>query len=193
MFQNSKLKACPQLRSRIQNSQGVTLLELMVAVLLFSVTILMATQIFTMVIDGQRDAISAQNMQESMRYTFERMAKEIRMAQKSSLGSCAGSTINKIYEINPGGDQLTFLNRRGECITYRLSGGRIEIKRNAEDYQPITIGKIDIDSLEFVLTGSNLDDDQLMLTMRIDAAAETRDQFKHEMQIQTSISSRHYE
>ena len=65
---------------KIKNNLGVTLIELIVAVALFSVTILSAMQIFQMVVEGQRSAIAAQSVQESMRYAFEIMSKEIRMA-----------------------------------------------------------------------------------------------------------------
>ena len=67
-----------------KNNTGVTLIELLVAVTLFSVIMLSATAIFKIMVEGQRNAIAAQNAQESMRYVFEVMAKEIRMAQKSN-------------------------------------------------------------------------------------------------------------
>ncbi|MCG2695682.1 prepilin-type N-terminal cleavage/methylation domain-containing protein, partial [Candidatus Parcubacteria bacterium] len=65
----------------IKNNAGVTLLELTVAVAIFSFAVLSATQIFKMVLEGQRSAIAAQSTQESMRYALEVMSKEIRMAK----------------------------------------------------------------------------------------------------------------
>ena len=58
----------------IKNNSGVTLLELVVAVTLFAALMLAATGIFKMVNDGQRNAVSAQNVQENMRYALEKMS-----------------------------------------------------------------------------------------------------------------------
>lgn len=177
-----------------KNNKGVTLLELMVAVSLFSITILMATRIFKTVIDGQRDAIAAQNMQESIRYTFERISKEIRMAQKDISGSCTG-TADKVYDTNAGNNELIFLNYHGECVTYSLGDYRLQIQRQIIDPSPlpITLKKIRINSLQFELLGSNLETDQLMVVIKIDAEAEAKEQFKHRLKTQTSISTRYYE
>jgi len=57
-----------RLLKKIKNEKGVSLLELLVAVTLFSVVIISSTQIFKMVVDGQRNAIGAQNVQENIRY-----------------------------------------------------------------------------------------------------------------------------
>jgi len=177
-----------------KNNKGVTLLELIVAVSLFSITILMATRIFMTVIDGQRDAIAAQNMQESIRYTFERISKEIRMAQKDITGSCTG-VADKVYDTNINNDELTFLNYHGECVTYSLDDYRLQVQRQTIDPSPlpITLGKIKINNLQFELLGSDPETDQLMVVIRIDAEAESKEQFKHELKTQTSISSRYYE
>lgn len=176
-----------------KDNRGITLLELVVATSLFTVTILMATQIFKMVIDGQRDAIASQNMQESMRYSFERIGKEMRMAKKSVVGdNCAELADNDIYYINPA-DELIFLDHHNDCIRYFLDQDRLKRQRNSEDPLFITISKIKINNLDFFVFGNDLETDQLLLTMRIDAEIKTRGQFKHPMQIQTSISSRHYE
>ena len=96
------------LKKILKNNSGVTLLELTVAVAIFSVAVLSATQIFKMTMDGQRNAIAAQHTQESMRYALEVMGKEIRMAQKSVGNECGPSLSGKVYHIQ--GNKLKFKN-----------------------------------------------------------------------------------
>ncbi|MDD5295066.1 MAG: prepilin-type N-terminal cleavage/methylation domain-containing protein [Patescibacteria group bacterium] len=48
-------------RNIIKNNKGVTLLEMTVAVAIFSVVMLSATEIFRLVIESQRNAIASQN------------------------------------------------------------------------------------------------------------------------------------
>src|SRR3989339_604522 len=71
----------------IKNKKGFTLMELIVSMAIFSASILMATGVFKSAIEGQRSAIAAQNTQESMRYAFEVMSKEIRGAIGTDGGS----------------------------------------------------------------------------------------------------------
>jgi len=63
-----------------KSDRGFTLIEVIVSVALFSVIILGATQIFSLVIDSQRSAIATQNVKESLKYFLEVTAKEMRMA-----------------------------------------------------------------------------------------------------------------
>ena len=100
-----------------KNKSGVSLIELMVATAIFSVLILLAAQIFKMVVDGQRSAISAQNVQENMRYALEKMSKEIRMAQISNT-DCLGAATNKIFNTANSDSELYFKNKDGQCLTY---------------------------------------------------------------------------
>jgi prepilin-type N-terminal cleavage/methylation domain-containing protein len=53
---------------------GFTLMEMIVAISLFVVVMLSATQIFRMIIEGQRSAIASQSIQENIRYFFEVMS-----------------------------------------------------------------------------------------------------------------------
>src|SRR3989344_7553270 len=104
---------------KIKQTRGISLIELLVAITLFSFMILAATQIFKMVIDGQRSAISAQNVQENIRYAMEKISKEIRMAQISNT-DCLPAGVNKVFNTAAGSTELYFKNQYGDCVTYYL-------------------------------------------------------------------------
>lgn len=59
-----------------KNKKGFTLIEVMVSVTLFVVIMMAVTNIFKMVIDAQRNAIAAQNVQESLKYFLKSLAKK---------------------------------------------------------------------------------------------------------------------
>ncbi len=180
----------------IKNNKGVTLLELMVAVSLFAFTLISATQVFKVVIDGQRDAIASQDMQESIRYTFERVAKEIRMANKDATSTCTGLP-DKVYDVSPAEDELYFLNYKNECITYFTSDGRLRMTWDPPggppQTMPLTPRKIRINNLKFSVD-DDLGTEQSRVTMLIDLQVDT-DIKKHQqrLRMQTTISSRYYE
>ena len=77
---------------KARNKQkGTTLIEMIVAVAIFATSVLTATQIFQIGIQGQRKSMAAQNIQESMRYAFEVMDKEMRSAQKTERPPARGA------------------------------------------------------------------------------------------------------
>ena len=134
---------------KLKSVKGVSLIELVVSITLFSVLILSATQIFKMVIDGQRSAISAQNVQENMRYAMEKMSKEIRMAGISNQ-TCDSAAINKVFNTTDSGRELYFKNKDGECITYYLENNRLKIMVGAVTGF-ITPTKVEVSNLKFYI------------------------------------------
>jgi len=183
------------LKKIIKNNLGVTLLEMIVSVALFSVVVISATQIFKMVVEGQRNAIAAQNIQESIRYAFETMVKEVRMAQKDESGTCTGGA-NKIYGVSADNSELYFINYHGDCTEYYLEADangifRLKIDRGlASAY--ITSNDIQISNLEFFVV-DNLSSLQSMVTIKMDIEAIGKEMHKQKMTIQTTVSARYYE
>ena len=177
----------------IKNKSGVTLLEMMVAVAIFTVVMLSATKIFQMVIESQRSAIAAQNLQESMRYAFEVMAKEIRMAQKDvgGAGQCPNVGNGKIYDTNSDKDELNFKNFNDDCVKYYLDNNRLKINRDT-DSGYITSDEIEVSNLEFIVI-DDVDTVQSMVTIKMDIEAVGSGLHKQAMKMQTTISSRYYE
>ncbi len=179
----------------IKNNFGVILLEMLVAVTLFSVTILSATEIFKMVVEGQRSAIAAQNTQENMRYAFEVIAKEIRMAQKSIGNECGPQLSGKVYNLQ--GNRLQFKNIYEECVEYQEQNLRFQIQRYLAGNPPglidyITPDEIEVSNLEFIVT-DNVGFNQSSVVLKMDVEAVGKELHKSKMKIQTTISSRYYE
>lgn len=120
------------------NNKGVTLIELTVALAIFSVVIVIAVDSFMSVFRTSRDSIYNQNLQDHAEFLFSMMSKEIRMAKINYDGTCDsffygkpinGSQVvglNQIYAtstINLDGTNTTdlrFKNYKNECVRYYL-------------------------------------------------------------------------
>jgi prepilin-type N-terminal cleavage/methylation domain-containing protein len=179
------------------SAAGFSLIEVLVSVALFSIIILGATSIFKSVIDSERGAIAAQNVEESLKYFSEVTGKEIRMAQKNSDLACAGIPATKIFAVttqSSSSEILSFKNRSNQCVSYSLgtdaSGTpRFMIQRGANsDF--ITPAKIKMDTLHFTVNDTALT--QPIVTINLKAHALNQVQFRADMTIQTSITSRYY-
>ncbi len=177
---------------KINNKLAFSLIEVLVSVSLFIIIILSSTEIFRLVIEGQRTAIASQNVQSSLKYFFEVTSKEMRMAIKSQ-GTC-GVPAGAIFfrDITTDGDRLKFNNYYGECVVYELDQDADGIKRfqvTRGSYTGfISPNRIIINELRFALDTSG----QTNVTMNMNAWASGRDKFKSEMNVQTSVTSRYY-
>lgn len=186
----------------IKNNYGLSLLEIIVSVGIFSVVVLSATQIFRYVIIGQRNAIAAQSLQESMRYAFETMGKEIRMAVVSD-GACASKISSnptpdkKIFNetTEAEDDILYFKNESGQCVVYYLQDGALMIARGDEIGSAIS-NRVIIKNLKFEILDEQIGAPHTLqprVTMRMSIEAKGDELNKQAMELQTTVSSRLYE
>lgn len=184
----------------IKEKEAFTLIEVLVSVVLFTLIIVSVTGIFKLSIDGQRNAIATQNVQESLKYFLELTAKEMRMAQKDK-GQCGGSDTNGIFFVSSGGvgNILAFKNVYGECVSYYLTenGGhpRFTVERHLPGkkrvFDFISPAKIEIHDLRFILKGAD-PSAQPMVTINLRASAYGDNKFDSDMTLQTSVTSRYY-
>lgn len=177
------------------NKSGFSLVEVLVATMIFVVIITSTLNIFKIVVESQRGAIATQNVEESLKYFLEVTGKEIRMAKRNTDGLCVSLPSTDIYKISAANDQLEFLNYHNECVVYSLettSEGvtRFAISRNGQkDY--ITPNKVNVSNLFFSLHPETAEQ-QPAITMGLTAYALGKDTTKSEMKIQTTLSSRYY-
>jgi len=126
---------------KIQNNKnGFTLVELVVAMGIFSVVMLAVTGLTLSLIKSHRKALAMQRTQETARYVLEAATKEIRMS---------------IIKSNPfsGGSVLSIRTPRdGTIIDYSFNDGN---KRLYRDGQPITPNDLEITG-SFYLEKSNV-------------------------------------
>ncbi|MDD5031481.1 MAG: prepilin-type N-terminal cleavage/methylation domain-containing protein [Patescibacteria group bacterium] len=190
------------LKNILKNNKGVTLLEMIVSVAIFSEVMLSTMGIFQIVIEGQRNAVASQNIQESMRYAFETMAKEIRTAVASnydceSLFGSPPAATNKVFNttINSEGDILYFKNKEGVCVAYYLEDETLKITRGVNTASTVP-AKIKITNLSFKISDDLIGafhSQQPLVTMKMDIEAAGKAMHKQAMKMQTTVSSRYYE
>ncbi len=188
-------------RSQNRNlSAGYTIIELVVAIGIFSTVVLGATSIFQLVVAGQSYAIASFNTQETMRYDFEIMAKELRTAKVDEGGTCKTfcgvSSANRIYYSNTDDNAsfLCFKNEKDQCVRYYLIDNRLMINRQGSAY-PITPDEIRISALSFKIQEKNMSNTPIQpkVTMKLVVENIGKNLNKQTMVLQQSISSRNYE
>jgi prepilin-type N-terminal cleavage/methylation domain-containing protein len=183
-----------RIKKTIKNNKGMTLVEVIVAVTLFSFTIVYATEIFQTVMSGQYGSMAATNIQESMRFTLEVMGKEIKTAKKHT-GICEafcgfGTMTNPIYNANVAGDILCFYNEKSVCVKYYLENNRLKIERELVGDYYITPDDIKMTDLKFIVyEAANL---RPRATIMFGVDALGPEKIKQPIKIQETIASRNY-
>ncbi len=180
-----------------KNQNGTSLLELVVAVGIFVVLTLSVSNIYLSIANSQKKAIATQSIEESLRFAFEMMSKEIRMAQGNSVGSNCASTGPGYYKIFNNinnndattSEELYFKNKDGKCVIYKLDSGQVFVERGGEGAY-LTPDKVNINNLKFIINdvrGGTVGDFQPSVTIMMEAEKEN-----NHIRMQTTISAREY-
>jgi len=104
-------------------SRGFTLIEMMVAVAVFSLLVAAGSSAFVSSIKAQRQSLATQEVLDQTSYLMEYVSKALRMAKKDITGMCTETAkINYLFK-----DQcLKFVNYHGECQRFCLEGSRLK-------------------------------------------------------------------
>jgi len=104
----------------IKNNSGFTLLEMMIAVSLFTVVMTISTNMFLQAIDSQARAISSKGIQESLNFSLIIMTNEMSGAtvdpRSCDPENCLDS--NEYFCVAENGGSLIFKNSNGDCVSY---------------------------------------------------------------------------
>ncbi len=186
------------LLEKIKNEKsGMTLMEMIVAVSIFTILIFMTSNVFIEIMSGQRRSIAQQNTQENMRYIFEVFSKEIRQAQRSD-DACYSSALNRNYNTNPSNNILYFQNKEGECVSYFVADGTLMIRRGAH-LASTTPSFLKISGVYFDVVDNEIgmapeeDRVQPRVTFKMRAEATNAVYGDIKLYMQTTVSSRYYE
>jgi prepilin-type N-terminal cleavage/methylation domain-containing protein len=141
-----------QKRTRLCSpNAGFTLIEMIVAVFLFTVVMVVATAALATVINANRRVQGAQNVMNNLNFALDSMTRSIRTGNQY----CTGATCAD------GASSFSFVDTDGNDVTYRLSqdaDGHGFIERsnsslNVGAFVPLTAPEVDVKTLEFYVAG----------------------------------------
>lgn len=170
-----------------------TLIELLVAISIFSLVVAGFTDFFISALRVQRKTLAFREIVDSASYVLDYMARSLRMAKKDDIeirgvqkNCLAGNKIN--YEVLSGQSAIKFRNYNNQCQRFFLDGGRIKEEREGESYF-LTSSNLDVINLKFFLSGDSPGDNlQPRVTILIEI--QKRGQPETKTLVQTTISQR---
>lgn len=159
-----------------QKKKGLTLIELLVSISIFSIVVVVSLGLFNNIIKDQRKGLAVQNAQENARYLLNFMAKEIRMAQ---ILTADGSSLVLAIDHPINGS-----------VTYSFSGGELT-REDGDGVATINSNDVQVDG-QFIIVGTTLGDNiQPKVTLVLQATATgSKVEEQSTVNLQTTISSR---
>lgn len=121
---------------------GFTMVELLVAISLFSVVVSIAAGTFIQALRTQRVTVSLIAAVSNASLAIEQISREVRTGRSFSLN----------------GGELSFLNAKNENVAYALRNAAIEKSVNGQPGR-ITADNVQINRLDFILAGNDPGDD----------------------------------
>lgn len=175
---------------------GFTLIEMMAAMIIFSLIIGAISGVFISSLRSQKSALSSQRLLDQTSYALEYMSRALRMSSKQTadIPACLSqSGLN--YEITHSGSGLKFINHleNDDCQEFFLENKQLKQKKNnLTETVELTSSNLEITSLNFLLQGESQDDD-IQPRVTIFLAVKGKGQKLEEqpaIKIQTTISQR---
>lgn len=180
-----------------KNNGGFSLLELIVALAVFTVAITIGAGIVLSVLAAQSKAINVQVVEDNMAFALESMSKEIRTGKSYHCGAD-----NSDYDSFPqscppnsppqpgdGGQSFTFINAVGDTVMYRVLGGQLEKTSDGVSFLPITSPEVNIERITFYVYGAEPSDNFQPMVI-ISMSAKVGEKFVSEINLQTTITQR---
>jgi prepilin-type N-terminal cleavage/methylation domain-containing protein len=173
-------------------SKGVSLIEMLAAVAIFSIIVGAISGIFISAIRAQRRVLATQELLDQTSYVLEYMGRALRMAKKATDNSCIPDETN-YRTVSPGLIEFIATKDTGdECTMFWLNVATNQIEKTVlgSDLY-LTSSKLKVNSLKFNLSGeSGSDTLQPRVTIFIEILGRDIGGYRPKIQIQTSISQR---
>ena len=170
-------------RYKIQDTRykrGFTLIEVLVSVGLFLLTILAISQIFITVIRSERIAYALLNSENNIRNNLELMAKTIRMGKNFNLSSDKEELCFD-YFLESQWQKL--------CYKFDVSSQFLSRSLNGGDYEPLLDPQVKITSGHFYQIGDG-STSQLSFIIQLETQVTVRG-IEYPFHVETAVTSRY--
>jgi prepilin-type N-terminal cleavage/methylation domain-containing protein len=192
--------------------RGFSLIEVLVALSIFAVVVTMAVGSLLVLMDANSKAQNTQQSINNVSFALDAMVRDIRTGYfyycSNGLPDAGGGMFNGVSsslrsDCTSGADGLVF-TETGGSLTGRTGShrvgfrhfvdtdgrGRIERRLETGLWQPVTAPEVDIETLDFVVTGSVAGSNRVspLVTIYIEGAVGTFDNVNARFALQTTVT-----
>lgn len=182
--------------------KGYTLIEILVAVTIFTIVIAAPTGFFTLSLKAQLKSLASQKLLDNTSYVLEYISRSIRMAKKELPELAPPCLLDEDgtilygynYQITQGGSGLKFRDYNDVCTEFFLENNQLKKRVGANTWN-LTSDELEIEDFKVNLIGEKqppADEIQPRVTffLKIKGGKGQMTEIRPEIKIQTTISQR---
>lgn len=137
-----------------KSNKGFTLIEIMVAVSVFTFVMFISTGSILSIFDANRKSQNLRAVMDNLNYSLEAMTRTIRFGKNYHCDINTGS-ISVPQDCVNGASSIAVTNSSGLQVIYRLNAGKIERSTNGgASYSSLTSADVTINRMTFWVLGS---------------------------------------
>ncbi len=139
------------MRTITTTQKGFTLVEMIVAIFVFSVVMVISTGALVSIIGANRKAQSVKSVMNNVAFSLDSMTRALRVGTDYD---CGVSLCER-----DGSNALTFTDVDGRVVQYRLNTSTNQIERDIDGggFQALTAPEVTVDRLMFYVDGVDAD------------------------------------
>lgn len=171
--------------------KGLTIVELLVAVTLFSVIVAIVSNIFLSSFQAQRRSLAFETIFDQTSFLMEYMSRSLRMAKRETTGCLSAPDLN--YEITRSGKGIKFVNSDNVCQEFFLDVSTSRLKeKKATQEQFLTSTDSQVIAFGINLLGQGQGDDlQSRVTFSLTLKRKgVKPESEPSLTVQTTLSQR---
>ena len=178
-------------------NSGFTLVEMMVAIAVFSVVMVTAMSALLNIIDANNKARAIKVAVDNVSFALEGISKDMRMGTEYKCLDDSG-VITPCSSTGNSGIQYQKSDAGGNVIIVRylfvassgLVKGKIQKEINSDGFHDITSSEVNILKMKFYVLNANDNTKQPRMIMTLTGEAGVKDKIKTDFDLQTSVSQR---
>ncbi len=191
---------------KFKSGGGYTLIEIIVAIGIFTLMLAAPTGFFVSSLKGQQRALSSQGLIDNVSYNLEYISRAIRMAKKelncgdqvepSTCFCLKNNGYGFNYETTRGGKGIKFINYQDICQEFFWDVTDNRLKKTESGGEPVVLTSDELEVLNFKIgpteSWDQNNDNQPLITLflEIKAKGSVVPESQPKIQIQTTISQR---
>ncbi|MBI2644295.1 MAG: type II secretion system protein [Candidatus Wildermuthbacteria bacterium] len=179
---------------------GFTLIEMLVALTIFSVVIGAGLNLLIAGIATQKGALAQQKLVDETSFVLEYMSRALRQAQVDTLNDCIGAPARN-YELFGGNTGVRFIDGSQLCREIFLQNGQL-LEKISTDHtfgnlpvngEALTSNDLSVESISFSLTGDGGADNlqpRLVISLYVKGLGPQDPSDQPTLRLQTTLSQR---
>lgn len=173
-------------------SRGFTLVEIIVAVTLFSLVVVISLGAVLTIFDANRRAQSARTAIDNLNLSLEDITRTVRFGSNYHCDNSGSPDDLDEPQNCPNGDNMLAITFNGEVIAYRLNSSTNALERSVDggSYTKVTAPEMVVQYLRFYVYNSDDDGEQPYVISVVKGYVGSKPTIQSSFSIQTTMSQR---